>query len=343
MNIPREAVSALAHKLRNGDWNLRAPQELADMIASELDALSEHGGGGEAVADDGEKWGQQFRCGCFLGYPTKRAIPHFCPQHSRGRQGSALPLSSTFTTPPTPSAPAPAADPLATAGDDLAEQYRKGWEAGRADALGQPEARGVEGMDEVIETLKAAREEQFVISCSALLAGEKHGKGDKAALYHKACSVGNYIDYALDLLAATPNPVRAEQPEGKGEDALIALFNEVYEREWDRAADEADDRAKAIMGPADEHATRMAIRAVLAAAPAAPVGGKLLRDLRMIAEQGEMPDGDGVPVNVRLWAEKHVAALTPAAAPRGEESAPVVQMNNAPQIVPAALAGKGGA
>src|SRR5690606_1304046 len=30
------------------------------------------------------------------------------------------------------------------------------------------------------------------------------------------------------------------------------------------------------------------------------------------------------------------AALTPAAAPRGEESAPVVQMNNAPQIVPAA-------
>src|SRR5690606_15892593 len=30
------------------------------------------------------------------------------------------------------------------------------------------------------------------------------------------------------------------------------------------------------------------------------------------------------------------AALTPAATPRGEESAPVVQMNNAPQIVPAA-------
>lgn len=32
-----------------------------------------------------------------------------------------------------------------------------------------------------------------------------------------------------------------------------------------------------------------------------------------------MPDGDGVPVNVRLWAEKHIAALTPpAAAPRVE-------------------------
>src|SRR5690606_5047369 len=74
-------------------------------ILSTIWEASEHGGVGEAVADDDEKWGQQFRCGCFLGYPTKRAIPHFCPQHSRGRQGSALPLSSTFTTPPTPSAP----------------------------------------------------------------------------------------------------------------------------------------------------------------------------------------------------------------------------------------------
>lgn len=57
------------------------------------------------------------------------------------------------------------------------------------------------------------------------------------------------------------------------EDALVALFESVYEREWDRAAEEADDRAKAILGPADEHAMRMAVRAVVAAA-AAPEGAQ---------------------------------------------------------------------
>lgn len=56
------------------------------------------------------------------------------------------------------------------------------------------------------------------------------------------------------------------------EDALIALFESVYEREWDRAAEESDDRRKAILGPADEHATRMAVRAVVAAA--APEGAQ---------------------------------------------------------------------
>src|SRR5690606_26507183 len=65
-----------------------------------------------------------------------------------------------------------------------------------------------------------------------------------------------------------------------------------------------------------------------------PVGGKLLRDLRMIAEQGEMPDGDGVPVNVRLWAEKHVAALTPAATYATPDD---VALNMGPDDIPRLL------
>lgn len=70
------------------------------------------------------------------------------------------------------------------------------------------------------------------------------------------------------------------------EDDLIALFEIVYEREWDRAAEEADDRKKAILGSADEHATRMAVRAVVSAAAtsegaqapinAAPINSKLI-------------------------------------------------------------------
>lgn len=41
-----------------------------------------------------EKWGQQFRCGCFLGFASKRAIPRHCPVHYRDRQGPALPLKA---------------------------------------------------------------------------------------------------------------------------------------------------------------------------------------------------------------------------------------------------------
>lgn len=41
-----------------------------------------------------EKWGQQYRCGCFLGFRTKRLIPNHCPQHLRDRQGRPLPLSA---------------------------------------------------------------------------------------------------------------------------------------------------------------------------------------------------------------------------------------------------------
>lgn len=39
-----------------------------------------------------ERWGQKYRCGCFLGFPTKRAIPAGCPEHLRARQSGALPL-----------------------------------------------------------------------------------------------------------------------------------------------------------------------------------------------------------------------------------------------------------
>jgi hypothetical protein len=39
------------------------------------------------TAEDLERWGQQYRCGCFLGFPTKKSIPNHCPQHLRDRQG----------------------------------------------------------------------------------------------------------------------------------------------------------------------------------------------------------------------------------------------------------------
>lgn len=64
----------------------------------------------------------------------------------------------------------------------------------------------------------------------------------------------------------TDRPSDRALAQAPNEDALIALFESVYEREWDRAAEESDDRRKAILGPADEHATRMAVRAVVAAA-----------------------------------------------------------------------------
>ncbi|WP_162405126.1 hypothetical protein [Pseudoxanthomonas jiangsuensis] len=44
----------------------------------------------------------------------------------------------------------------------------------------------------------------------------------------------------------------------------------------------------------------------------------LIADLRILAG-GETPDGDGVPVNVVLWAEKRLAAID--AARRNDEDA----------------------
>lgn len=45
----------------------------------------------------------------------------------------------------------------------------------------------------------------------------------------------------------------------------------------------------------------------------------LLNDLHLIASQGETPDGDGVTVNVQLWAERWVERLaTPAGSASGE-------------------------
>lgn len=48
----------------------------------------------QAAQVDAEKYGQQYRCGCFLGFATKRKIPSHCPQHLRDRQGPALPLTT---------------------------------------------------------------------------------------------------------------------------------------------------------------------------------------------------------------------------------------------------------
>lgn len=44
------------------------------------------------ATDGRERWGQKYRCGCFLGFATKRAIPAGCPEHLRARQGGPLPL-----------------------------------------------------------------------------------------------------------------------------------------------------------------------------------------------------------------------------------------------------------
>lgn len=271
MNIPRDKVAALAEKMAfTGKIGLPVKADCVVRWSDELtNLLSENGGGGEAVA-----WPKWLHDRC-IGALEKVEIQFAATGTRSAAVSETLMLARALrvsTTPPTPSAPAPAADPLATAGDDLAEQYRKGWEAGRADALGQPEARREEGM-------------VLVPSHYA------DNVGYAAAVLEQSESVidRNNAPPLRTLLRflATPNPVRAEQPEGKGEDALIALFNEVYEREWDRAADEADDRAKAIMGPADEHATRMAIRAVLAAAHAAEVAE---RDARIAALEANAAD-----------------------------------------------------
>ena len=36
---------------------------------------------------------------------------------------------------------------------------------------------------------------------------------------------------------------------------------------------------------------------------------KLINDLHLMASQGETPDGDGITVNVQLWAEQWIARL----------------------------------
>lgn len=36
-------------------------------------------------------WLQQYRCGCFLEFARKRAVPGHCPVHLRDRQGPAIP------------------------------------------------------------------------------------------------------------------------------------------------------------------------------------------------------------------------------------------------------------
>lgn len=52
--------------------------------------------------------------------------------------------------------------------------------------------------------------------------------------------------------------------EPKSMDSMVAIFNEVYSEEWDRAADAHPDRKPASDGSADDVATRAAIKAMLA-------------------------------------------------------------------------------
>ena len=46
-----------------------------------------------------ERWGQQYRCGCFVGFPTKAAISKHCPDHLRDRQGVAWRLDDPEAAP----------------------------------------------------------------------------------------------------------------------------------------------------------------------------------------------------------------------------------------------------
>lgn len=39
-----------------------------------------------------ERWGQKYRCGCFIGFRTKAAIAASCPDHMRDKLGAAMPL-----------------------------------------------------------------------------------------------------------------------------------------------------------------------------------------------------------------------------------------------------------
>lgn len=52
--------------------------------------------------------------------------------------------------------------------------------------------------------------------------------------------------------------------EPKSMDAMVAIFNEVYSEEWDRAADSHPERTPAKDGSADDMATRAAIKSLLA-------------------------------------------------------------------------------
>lgn len=51
-------------------------------------------------------------------------------------------------------------------------------------------------------------------------------------------------------------------------------------------------------------------------APMVSVPVDLVNDLHLIDSQGETPDGDGVTVNVQLWAERWTARLAAAPAPQ---------------------------
>lgn len=44
------------------------------------------------ISEAEAKWAQQFRCGCFLWFATKRSIPRGCPHHMRDRQGDPIKL-----------------------------------------------------------------------------------------------------------------------------------------------------------------------------------------------------------------------------------------------------------
>jgi hypothetical protein len=37
-----------------------------------------------------ERWLQHYRCGCFLGFRTKKLVPKHCPVHLRDRNGPPL-------------------------------------------------------------------------------------------------------------------------------------------------------------------------------------------------------------------------------------------------------------
>lgn len=68
------------------------------------------------------------------------------------------------------------------------------------------------GLEEVLLTLRADKTAIRMWSGSAFIAGETNAPRDRAALYSELCSIGNSLDYSVDVLTAylaalTPAPV----------------------------------------------------------------------------------------------------------------------------------------
>lgn len=187
---------------------------------------------------------------------------------------------NTFTTPP----PAPdhivdANEKAAPAAEQGDKRIREAWDGGRilqrALDHAQPESRGVEGMD-LKEKGRLIRKINYTLWM--------HGNGD-------GCEPTPDWQEGYNVGLATPNPVRAEQPEGKWKLVPVEATSAMLES----ALTLQGEDAALARSPALLSALLKIYRAMLASAPAAPGAGvgvdaELREALRKIGRQTEKMD-----------------------------------------------------